>query len=484
MKKLFYTIGLAMLVASCSQESDTGWTMPYSADQEDAKSISLSITPAAAVDYANIDDVENAKVQLFVPQVTSSDDGPVTYMVTVWNADKTKSVELEADENGYVSAQELKDAVIELYGKKPEARTLNLEIAGYQTVNKTSLKVAGISTLSVKLVAPFIDEGYWLVGDFCGWNKDAALQFKHIGDGDVYDNPEFEITFTINATDSKQNDFYWKVIPQNNYDGDFWKEGDNGVVGVAVNGDTSMDGLLTTNSPQAGMIVDPGIYKIVINMMDYTYKIEKYEFTEFIYVPGNGQKYFTTDGMPDWGWTPELASALRSPKYDGVYSGFTYLDGDFKFTKERNWNSEYNYGSFNTYDPIFTQGEGSNITCTEPGYYKVVADVASGKLSATKLTWGLVGPATPAVWDASSYVEMEYNMSQDCWEIVTYLNADEFKFTTNGTWDINLGGDANDLSEGAGNLRINEAGTYRIKLYPSRALTDKMYCTIEKVEER
>ena len=71
-------------------------------------------------------------------------------------------------------------------------------------------------------------------------------------------------------------------------------------------------------------------------------------------------------------------------------------------------------------------------------------------------------------------------MADDCWEITTALNADEFKFTTNGSWDINLGGDAANLEENGPNLRVNEAGTYTIKLYPSRAQSDKMYATIVK----
>ena len=76
---------------------------------------------------------------------------------------------------------------------------------------------------------------------------------------------------------------------------------------------------------------------------------------------------------------------------------------------------------------------------------------------------------------------MNYNMAEDCWEITTQLNADKFKFTTYGSWDINLGGDSVDnLWEGGPDLVISEAGTYTIKLYPSRAQSDKMYATIVK----
>lgn len=223
--------------------------------------------------------------------------------------------------------------------------------------------------------------------------------------------------------------------------------------------------------------------QVKLNMGDKTYEVNTFDFSEFIYVPGNAQKYNTSaPGMPDWGWTPELAPALRSASFDGKYEGFAYMDGEFKFTKERNWSAEYNYDSFTSYDAIFTgtPGTGGNINCTEPGYYKLVADVAAGSLTATKLTWGLVGPATAGGWDAASYTVMTYNMADDCWEVTTNLNADEFKFTTNGSWDINLGGSVDDLSEGGSNLSIAEAGNYTIKLYPSRTTSDKMYCTIKK----
>lgn len=224
--------------------------------------------------------------------------------------------------------------------------------------------------------------------------------------------------------------------------------------------------------------------QVKLNMSDYTYEVKTLDFSEFIYVPGNAQKYNTSaPGMPEWGWTPSLAPALRSANFNGVYEGFAYMDGEFKFTKERDWDhGEYNYDTFATYDAIFTgeAGSGGNINCTATGYYKLVADVANGSLTATKLTWGLVGPATAGGWDAAQYTVMNYNMADDCWEVTTDLAADEFKFTTNGTWDINLGGSVDDLSEGAGNLSIAVAGNYTIKLYPSRSMSDKMYCTITK----
>ena len=475
MKKILYGLTLMAAMASCTDDYKD-WASPISNPEEAPQSVTLSVNNAAAVNY---DGLTADSVQIFVPTVTSTVEGLETVLAAVlWNADNSDFEALDADAQGRVSAADLKSVIESLYGKRPETHNVNMDVTAISNYKGQTIATTAKAVLNVTLKAPFIDSGYWLTGDFAGWNKEGALAFTHVGGGDVYDNPEFQIVFTTTADNQ-----YWKIIPQGNYDNDFWAGGEKGVVGTVVDGDTSMEGNLVTDNPQAGKIEQAGIYRMTINMMNYTYKIEKMSFSEFIYVPGNAQKYNTSAaGMPEWGWTPELAPALRSANFDGVYVGYAYMDGEFKFTKERNWNAEYNYDSFSKYDPIFTgtPGTGGNINCTEAGYYRLVADVAAGSLTATKLTWGLVGPATPGGWDAGAYTVMNYNMADDCWEITTTLAADEFKFTTNGSWDINLGGDVANLEENGGNLRISEAGTYTIKLYPSRAQSDKMYATITK----
>ena len=482
MKKILYGLTLLAAMASCTDNYDD-WAQPQSQPQENAKNVTFSVAKAPAIDYANVASDDQA-VQLFVPSVTAEEGTETTLKAVLWNADQTASKELNPNLNGNTTAAELKSVVEALYGKAPVERTIAIDVTAYTADGEQTIASTGATTLNVTLVAPFIDEAYYLVGDMCGWSKDAALPFKHLGDGNVYDNPEYQIIFK--TTDDNQ---YWKIVSGTGYDADnIWAKGEKGIVGVAVDGDDSMEGNLMTVAadaadPGAGKIAEAGIYRMTIDMMNYTYKLEKLDFEEYIYVPGNAQKYNTSAvGMPEWGWTPELAPALHGPNYDGVYTGYAYMDGEFKFTRARNWNAEYNYDSFTTYGSMFTgeAGKGGNINCTEAGYYQLVADVAGGSLKATKLTWGLVGPATAGGWDAGQYTVMNYNMADDCWEITTALGADEYKFTTNGTWDINLGGSLDDLSEGGGNLRITEAGTYNIKLYPSRSTSNAMYAVVTK----
>lgn len=486
-KKILFGIAFVASVVACTDDYKD-WASPQVIAQPDE--VSFGDGSVSAVDVINFADFKDGQTTVKVCNITTptSTDGSYEPIFTIKLGEKT--FDLASD--GTMSLSEFKSYVDDVYGKAPTERSIDATVSAWLSNGATTVKTATSSTFQVKAlpVAPFIDEGYYLVGDMFkvadgddvetwGWDVKGAHAFTHIGSGNLYDNPEFQIVFKTTA-----NDQYWKIISKTNYEGDFWNEGETGVVGTKVDGDTSMEGPLTTTSPQAGKIEQAGIYRMTINMMEYTYKLEKLNFSEFIYVPGNAQKYNTSaEGMPDYGWTPGLAPALRSANYDGKYEGFAYLDGEFKFTKERNWDGgEYNYDSFTTYDDIFTgnAGSGGNINCTTSGYYKIMADVVTGSLKAVKLTWGLVGPATPGEWSAADYTVMTYNMADDCWEITTALTAGEFKFTTNGTWDINLGGTLDDLSEGGNNLSIEADGTYTIKLYPSRAQSEKMYATIEK----
>ena len=59
---------------------------------------------------------------------------------------------------------------------------------------------------------------------------------------------------------------------------------------------------------------------------------------------------------------------------------------------------------------------------------------------------------------------MVYNPATNVWTVTTTLKADEFKFRANNGWDINLGGNMQDLSYGGDNIKVTEAGTYLVTL--------------------
>jgi hypothetical protein len=212
------------------------------------------------------------------------------------------------------------------------------------------------------------------------------------------------------------------------------------------------------------------MYKIVLDMMEYTYTVTPLSFDEYIYVVGNPS------------WNVAAGPALRSAAFDGKYTGYANLDGGFKFVKERgSWDGQYNSGDFSTYNGgCADAGQDGNMTQPTAGYYYIVADVPNSTLTTTLITsWGIIGTATAGGWDSDT--DMTWNAADETWTLTTELTAGELKFRANDGWDINLGGDSiDDLVENGNNLQIAEAGTYTITLYTTRSASNKIYCTIAK----
>lgn len=458
MKKLAYLGVLAGLLLTGCIAGDYGIKPadPQSWEQEAAVTLPAAAV-AAGVEAIDLAAVEGDSVAVATLTPLAVEDCDFKYTIVL---DDTYKFSAGADMK--VSVADLQTMVEEVYGKRPTARTFNAIVNVDVMVNgQASLVVSNDFEVVITPKAPFIDNAYYLVGDMASWDAAGALKFNHSGK-DVYEDSEFTIVFTT----PKEN-CYWKIIPGGNYAGDFWAEGVTGVVGVAVDGDPALEGTLVTEKPQAGKIEKAAMYKMTINMMDYTYRLEELNFVEYIYVPGNHQ-----------GWNPGTAPALWGANFDGKYTGFSQLStGGFKFTQERAWAAEYNSGSFNTLPDGFT-GDG-NIYAAKDAHYYIVADVANGVLKATEITtWGIIGPAQAGGWDTDT--DMTWDATKGCWAIADVtLSAGEMKFRANDAWDVNVGGSFDNLVENGGNIAV-EAGTYDIELYLERTDSNKAYAVLTK----
>lgn len=461
MKKIaLLSIFAGLFFASCV-EGDYGIKPvgPQTNEQEEAVTFPTGLTATAVspIDLAAVE-ADSVAIATYTPGETSVGEFG-NFRIVV---DGTYTFPVGTDMK--VPVESLQNMVVDVYGKRPAARTFIGVLEGDVIVGGQSTFVASESfEIVLTPVAPFISTAYYLIGNMNDWNPDNAknFQFKHSGK-DVYEDPVFTITFTAGA------DCYWKIIPQSNYDnGDAWAGGSTGVLGTAVDGDDSLEGTLVTD-PQAGKIAAEGMYKMTINMMEYSYSIQKLEFEEYIYVPGNHQ-----------GWNPGAAPALWCPNFDGVYTGFSNLNGDFKFTRVRGWDSEYNYTHFITYSEGFSQGDGTNINMATAGFYYLKVDVAAGSVTATQTTtWGIIGPAQAGGWDTDT--DMTWNADKGCWFAADVtLTAGEMKFRANDGWDINVGGEFGNLVENGANIAV-EAGTYDIELYLERTTNDAAYAVLTK----
>ena len=438
-RNIFIGLSLVALLTACTDDY-TDWSAPQAVPQP--TQVSFADGSVASVDVIKFADIaegqELVKVCTITAPTASADDFVPQYTLSLGG----QTFNLSAD--GNINFPSLKEYVEATFGKAPVERSLDATVSMWLSNGITTIKTATSAVFPIKVIpaAPFIDTGYWLVGDMCAWDKDGAKPFNHLGSGNVYDAPEFQIVVTTTADNQ-----YWKIIPQGNYDGDFWAGGDTGVLGTAVDGDTSMEGTLTTQNPQAGKIEKAGIYRITINMMEYKYKIEKLEFAPYIYFIG------ATDG---WSNAEQKLATLAG-----------------------SWDNEINFDTFSGgVSGDFAQGGGSNIKANAgEGIYYITADLASGTLKGVRINnmnlvgdfngWNPGDDAQQMTWDAENYCYVINNAG---------VNSKGWKFTANNSWDINLGGDISNLTANGDNLTV-EGKT--IKLYPTRKTSDKIYCTVE-----
>ena len=466
-KKILLGMTLLMSMVSCTEDY-TDWGNPQSNPQEEAVSFGDgSVTP---VDVINLADVTTEKVKVASIVAPTSSDAVYTPNYKI-NFDG-QSFDIDAD--GNMAKADLVNYITNKYGKRPKERDIDATLDAWQSNGSTAVKMVTSETFQVKAIpeAPFIDNGYYLVGDMFtteevnGWTKEVAKAFKH-SEKDVYEDPIFTVSFETTKADQ-----YWKIIPKKNIDSDdLWAAG---VVGPKVDGDDSMTGLLTNGDAKAGKIAKAGKYKLTINMMDYSYTLEEVNYDPFIYFIG------ATDG-----WTNADQKLALVDDAKGVYTGYLYCadpngwGNQFKFQRVAgSYDNEINSGAFSTFSGAATS-EGGNIGVNAgEGVYYFDVNLGEGTITATKVeTMGIMGGFNNWAGDAP----MTWNPEEYCFEATfeapnAGVTADGWKFRVNGDWDINLGGSLNNLTAGGDNITV--AGK-TVKLYPTRKTKDNIYCTVE-----
>ena len=456
-----------MAMVSCTEDY-TDWSKPQvNAEPKAVEFGNGSVTP---VDVINLANVTEEKVQVASIVAPTSSDAGYTPTIKINLGDKTYDI----DNDGKMATADLASYIAETYGKRPLERDINATLDAWISNGSTVVKMATSETFQVKAipVAPVIDEGYYLVGDMCkteeveGWTIEAAKAFKH-SDRDVYDDPIFTLTF-----ETKEANQYWKVIPKKNIDaGTLWADG---VVGPKVDGNESMTGLLTSDGPGAGKIAEPGKYKLTLNMMDYSYTIEKVMYDPFIYFIGS------TDG---WGSNDQKLALVDEET--GTYTGYVYIADpngagfEFKFQREQgNWDTAIGANNFVTFKEAAKDPQNGNnlgVNAGEGVYYMDV-NLSEGTITATKVeSMGMVGDFQG--WDVLAPVPMTWNAEEYCFEATNAGVTDGgWKFVVNKGWSINLGGSINNLKQDGTDLKV--AGN-TVKLYPTRKTKENIYCTVE-----
>jgi len=440
-KKILYSLAVlaSVTLASCNGDYDD-WAQPQHNPEEKAITIpGFTATQVVQdIDFANVttDSVSTFTLsEAALPEGFTLENARLEIMPQ--GGDNAIKKTVNSSIEGKSAVADLSEVIESYYGKRPIAHSFVTHVYLNAMKNGDAVLIdAGEFNLAMTPKAPFIDSGYYMVGQMTDWNLDTNLKFIH-SEKDVYEDPVFTLVFT-----TKEDNQYWKIIPQGNVDtGNIWEVENNpkGVVGVENDGDDAMSGtLLTTTSKgekaQAGKIAKAGTYKMTINMMDYTYSIEQL-----------ASEYYLVGKLQGWSDKAEGKTCLMYAESAVVQSYTTQ------------WNSDANLkiwkgSDFGTWDNAFgteVDGDqsvkgpltGSNaIKCPEPGsFYTFTADFSTMTYKWTKLEdqnptayehVGLIGVGN----DWENDVDMT-EVTPHNWFIETTIPEGNFKIRANHKWD-------------------------------------------------
>ncbi len=366
-------------------------------------------------------------------------------------------VQLKKDESGnvldkgFVYTESWNEAFKAVFGKFPETHQGFIGFNIY-TVKGTSEVYLGrlgntIAISVTPMTPPFIDTVYYLM-----INGEKRAEFEHTG-GNIYDNPNFKASAKVDLYGGDMDlvtfECPWYIVAKT------YAETQDASVARMVFAPESpelTEGKLLTNTgvndiPASGTLILDGALNFTFNAETLEFKIKE---AAYLYTPGASN-----------GWNAGNSQWLYFNKDSKIYEGYAYLSGEFKFADTTDW-SGTNYGNSGEDGLLTTDGTAGNLKTDEGLYWcNVSVEELTYKLIPVT-TIGLVGDATPGGWNTDTDLTSDNYL---VWKGTIELKASgKFKFRANDEWDINLGGDIADLTQGGSDIASPGDGTYEVVL--------------------
>jgi len=356
-----------------------------------------------------------------------------------------------------VTPEALEEAYVSAIGKSAKAKPVYLRVAAYAAKGKSKVRLGGMDTYYVTAnptVTPVdlgivIEKSYGLLGTINGWSVATAVPFNHSG-ADPYDDPVFTMIVSISEAEAEAG-WWWKVVPESTIATGNWVDADNASFGTAVNGSDALEGALVprtaTTDCGAGCVKQAGVYLLTLDMENQSY--EFVSLYDFLWMPGDAN-----------GWNHANAAKIPGAVDGTKFQGFGLASGSFKFTDEAGW-SGTNYGAGAEAGTLSTDGGAGNLSVAANALYFVNVDTEALTYSMTPITsLGLIGDFNG--WGSQTVMSSTDNL---VWTGNVTLTAGQgFKVRMNDNWDINLGGDVNNLTVNGANIAAPESGTFQVTL--------------------
>lgn len=451
-KTLLYSLAVlaSVTLASCNGDYDD-WANPQANEQE-ASAAKYGITFAAGPEAESSMPDADGVINLVTVNTTDANVTGYTLKSLKVNGE---AINGEIDGNNIqVNAAELEKILCNQNNSRASVAR-DMKVESKVSVNLASGDAVAINSVGettgkfTPTATPQLDEkGYYMLGQINGneWDAKSPVWMNKISDG-VY---QLKVTTTADKN-------WFKFYEGSKYDeGGDWKIIDTGALGCKENGCEDGSGYIyfygdSWGKLQTMVIPGAGTWIVTLDMNNLTYSFAK----PVLYMAGDAN---------GWSHIDYLSGE------DGVnYTGFMYLNQNgFKFCSQQNWDGT-NYGG------AFFGQESDNIIMDETeGYYKVDVDLSTKKYTLTPITTiGIIGDATVNGWsgDDIDMIYVPYNKETKegrYWEVKDItLKTGVIKFRANDGWDINWGGELDNLTSkgNPANIAVEE-GTYDIKLYP------------------
>lgn len=367
MKKQLIYVGmfLAMAGLSACNEDYKDWADPQSNPQEDATS-QMTAVFAAGKD-ANIDMGTATADSVEIVKLVSStaDKGSViSFKSVTLNDTYTLPFTQEADVMKVSLAQ--LDSVTQLayQSRASVERELKLTLKAVAIASNGEAILLSGNELAIKLKpapTPEADPvGYYIVGDFTGWNAEGALAMTK--------DPTKENFYTLEV-ETTLEDQNFKIFPAAAITSEIdWTK----ALGSNVDGDTSEENFIYWDNAQAIKIHAAGKMKITLDVTNYRYTVKDNSAPSELYMTGSGY---------GWGgaWIPFVPVNSTKGTFWGIYH--FDIDEEVKFAPQAGWGNDFGFVTISE-ESISRAGlsdSGGNIKIGKAGWYLVYVSVVGNE---------------------------------------------------------------------------------------------------------
>lgn len=495
MKKLniFLATALAAGLVACEDSSDKG--IPQVTPQlpiVTANGVTVAWNPALSAidlnDYVVDDVLENTPISIvdLAQQAVDNEKAnlpegtTLSYEVSLAKTDDFAGAETIPVVGDAIGAQELQQAMLNLYDIDPSTQSVWLGLAVYANIYNSTSGLTQTSRLGgegfhylVKNIrvtpvdaALDIEDAYYIMGSDIAATPGSAVAMFH-GPQHPYLDPEFSYTFEVTDAQAAAG-FTWMIVPASVHDANGTVAECYGPAGTGA--DDALEGTLA-NDGVYGVIKTAGNYVITVNMLELKYSVML--LLDNLYYAGNAN-----------GWSLNEGIALTSYDKGNSHIGFIYINGEYKFAGQAgDWNP-LNWGAGASEGTLAAGAGNLQLPADGAGVYYAVVKIPTLTYELTKINAVcLVGSYNG--WDGAAGTALTQDATNPyIWSGDVALDGGAWKFNMNNdsNWTINLGGNPSALTFGGGNLNEGEtagltptAGTYHVTLnlqYPQT-------CTVE-----